>query len=182
MSGRDRVLLGTILAAHGIRGDVLIKTFTGDPMDIGSYGELTDGAGGRPISIRPRRLNAKGGLIAAVQGVTDRNGAEALKGAELWVSREQLPEPDDEEEFYYVDLIGLEAVDLAGKRFGRVQSVENYGAGDLLDVLIDETGKSELIPFKAGYVPSIDIEGGEISIAWPIQFEIAQESDEAEEE
>ena len=98
MSGRDRVLLGTILAAHGIRGDVLIKTFTGDPMDIGSYGELTDGAGGRPISIRPRRLNAKGGLIAAVQGVTDRNGAEALKGAELWVSREQLPEPDDEEE------------------------------------------------------------------------------------
>ncbi len=181
MSGSDRVLLGKILAAHGIRGDVLIKTFTGDPMDIGSYGELTDAEGGRPISIKPRRLNAKGGLIAAVQGVSDRNGAEALRGAELWVAREQLPEPD-EEEFYYVDLVGLAAVDLAGKRFGRIQSVENYGAGDLLDVLIDETGKSELIPFKTEYVPAVDIEGGQVSIAWPIQFEIAQESDEAGED
>lgn len=177
MSATDRVLLGKIIAAHGIRGDVLIKTFTGDPMDIGNYGSLTSADGGTPIEVEPQRLNNKGGLIASVKGVRDRNGAEALRGAELWVARAQLPEPDPGE-FYYVDLIGLEAVDLSGQRFGRVQSVDNYGGGDLLEVMIDETGKSELIPFKKEYVPSVDIDGGRISVAWPLQFEIAQEPDD----
>lgn len=174
MSKPERVLLGQITAAHGIRGDVLIKTFTAVAEDIAAY-ELTDARGGRPLRLTVRRMTPKG-LIAHVGGVTDRNGAEALKGAELWVQRSLLPDTS-EGEFYYVDLIGLEAVDLEGAAFGRIIQVANYGAGDLLEVSILGTGKRELIPFKAEYVPDVDVAKGRVVVAWPLQFEIAQDDD-----
>lgn len=172
MERPDRVLLGQIAGAHGIRGEVLVRTFTENPGDIASYGELTDSEGGRPLRLEARKLAPKG-LVARVAGVSDRNGAEALKGAELWVARELLP-PPEEGSFYYADLIGLEAVDTQGVTFGRVVRVANYGAGDLLEIELDKGEKSELVPFKAEYVPEVDIESGRVVIAWPLQFEIAQ--------
>ncbi len=174
-----RVLLGRIVAAHGIRGDVVVKTFTGDPGDIGSYDALTDSSGGRPLQMSVRRLTPKG-LIAHVSGVDDRNGAEALKGAELWVERQALGELEDGE-FFYVDLVGLRAQDLAGSVFGEVVRVENYGAGDLLEIRLTESGKSELVPFKEAFVPDVDIEGGYVSVAWPLEYEIAQPDPDGEE-
>lgn len=174
MAVTDRVLLGVITTAHGIQGDVVVRAFTGDPMDIGRYGALTDADGGRPIEVVPRRMTPKG-LIAKVAGVADRNAAEALRGAELWIARDQLPAADDDE-FYYVDLIGLDAVDQAGQVFGRIQNVDNYGAGDLLDVVVLATGKSELVPFQKEYVTAVDLDARQVRIVWPIQYEIAQET------
>jgi len=175
MSRPERVLLGQIAGAHGIKGDVLVKTFTAEPEDIAAY-VMTDAEGGRPLQLNVRRMTAKG-LIAQVVGVGDRNGAEALKGAELWVERGQLPETDDDE-FYYIDLIDLAAVDLRGVPFGRIVQVANYGAGDLLEISIEASGRSEFVPFKMEFVPEVDIARGRVVVAWPLQFEVAQHDSE----
>ncbi|MBU2580334.1 MAG: ribosome maturation factor RimM [Alphaproteobacteria bacterium] len=174
MAKPERVQLGLITGVHGIRGDVIVKAFTADPEDIALY-ELTDASGGRPLRLKVRRITAKG-LVAGVSGVTDRNGAEALKGTELWVERSLLPAPD-EDEFYYVDLIGLEAVDLEGVRFGRIVQVANYGAGELLEIELDNTRNTELVPFKVEFVPHVDVTGGRVAVAWPLQFEVVNPSD-----
>lgn len=175
MSRPERVLLGCIVAAHGVCGDVLVKTFTDEPADISRYGALTDAGGGRPLELEVRRATSKG-MIVGVRGVEDRTAAEALRGAELWVDRERLPGAEDGE-FYHVDLVGLEAVDEAGVPFGKIANVVNYGAGDLLEVVLSDGGKRELVPFKFEYVPDVDIEGARVVIAWPLQFEIAQLED-----
>jgi len=172
MSGAQRVLLGWIASVHGIRGDVLVKTHTGDPADIARYGALTDAAGERPLELAVRRVTSKG-LIAHIRGIEDRTAAEALRGAELWVARERLPKAEAGE-FYYVDLIGLEAVDEAGTPFGKVTNVVNYGGGDLLEVALLDGGKRELVPFKLTFVPEVDIAAARVVIAWPLQFEIVQ--------
>ncbi len=175
MSRPERVLLGRIVAAHGVRGDVLVKTFTDEPADISRYGALTDAGGGRPLELVVRRATSKG-LIVGVRGVDDRTVAETLRGAELWVERDRLPSAE-EGEFYYVDLMGLEAVDEAGAPFGKIANVVNYGAGDLLEVVLSDGGKRELVPFKLEFVPEVDIAGARVVIAWPLQFEIAQSED-----
>lgn len=172
MTKPERVLLGRITGAHGIRGDVLVATFTADPEDVAVYDALTDADGGRPLRLKARRMTPKG-LIAQVSGVSDRNGAEALKGAELWVERAKLPQTEDDE-FYYADLVGLAAVDQNGHRFGQVGHVANYGAGDLLEILLDGSGRSELVPFREEFVPEVDIGGGRVVVAWPLKYEVAQ--------
>lgn len=168
-----RVLLGRINGPHGIRGDVVVHSYTEAPAAIADYGELTDKAGGRPLRLKVRRVTPKG-VIASVAGIADRTAAETLKGAELWVGRHQLPEPEPGE-FYYEDLVGLQAVDLKGAQFGEVAGVVNYGAGDLLEILLAGSRKTELVPFGEAYVPEIDIAGGRVVVAWPLRFEIVNE-------
>ena len=146
---KDRLLVGVIGAAHGIRGAVRIKSFTGDPKAIASYPLIRgDKQGGRlKLSlVRP----GKGGFIATIDGVTDRNEAETLKGLKLYVRRSDLPEPG-EEEFYHHDLIGLIVQDDQGRECGTVKAVENFGAGELLDLLLEkpvkDMGRNILVPF-----------------------------------
>lgn len=170
MKPSERVLVGVIATAHGIRGDVVIKSYTAVPEELACYGPLTDAAGGRPLTVTISRSTAKG-LIGRVEGVVDRNGAEALRGAELWAAREAMPTAS-EDEYYYVDLEGLAAVDEAGQRFGQVVRVVNFGAGDLLDVAIEVTGKTEFVPFQTAFVPEVDIAGGRVVVKWPLQFEV----------
>jgi len=172
-NAEGRVLLGRIRGAHGIRGDVLVHSYTEVPEAIGDYGELTDADGARPLRLKVKSVTTKG-LIARVVGVTDRNAAEALKGAELWVKREQLPEAEPGE-FYYEDLVGLTAHDRKGAPFGEVVAVANYGAGDLLEIRVNGERKTELVPFNETYVPEVDVEGGRVVIAWPLEFEIAND-------
>ena len=172
MTGKGRVLVGAVASAHGIRGEVLIKTFTQAPEDIGAYGPLTDAEGGRPLEVSVVRQTPKG-IIARVSGVSDRNGAETLRGAELFVDRSALPETE-EGEFYYVDLEGLEAVDEGGVRFGEVVRVVNYGAGDLLDIAVDATGKTEFVPFNDPYVTAVEPDASRVVVRWPLQFEVVE--------
>ena len=157
-----RVLLGTIVAPHGVRGLVKVRSFTDNPSDIVSYGPLQD-AQGRNVELRLRGPT-KGGLLAAVAGVNDRDAAEAMRGVKLYVPREALPATDDEEEFYYTDLVGLAVETADGTMLGRVKAVHDFGAGDVLEVVF-EAGGSELLPFTREMVPVVDLAGGRLVVA-----------------
>jgi 16S rRNA processing protein RimM len=166
MTRRDLVSVGVIVGAHGVRGEVRLKSFTADPLAIASYGPLATASGEwlEIVKLRPQ----KDGFIAALKGVTDRNEAEGLKGIELFVARERLPQPE-KGEVYLRDLIGL-AVISGGARLGEVVAVRNFGAGDLLDVKMDERNDTVLIPFATGFVVSTDLAGGKIVVDLPDGF------------
>ncbi|QYM71828.1 ribosome maturation factor RimM [Pseudochrobactrum sp. Wa41.01b-1] len=155
------VQLAVIGAAHGIKGEVRVKTYTGDPLDLGSYGLLYDASGKsyEVLSIRP----SKTVVVVRFAGVEDRNAAEALNGKELYVDHAQLPQDLDEDEFYHTDLIGLAVRDSAGVSYGKVSAVFNFGGGDVLE--IKESGKKPvMIPFTLTSVPEILMEEGAILI------------------
>lgn len=148
------VLLGVIGAAHGIKGEVRIKAFTGDPLAIAGYGPLVDEKG-RRFEITDARA-AKEVVVARLKGVATREAAEALNGVQLFVTRDKLPASEDEDEFLQADLIGCSVVGPDGTVLGSVTSVDNYGAGDLLDIATPD-GRSILMPFTKAFAPRIDI-------------------------
>ncbi|MBX2806218.1 MAG: ribosome maturation factor RimM [Hyphomicrobiales bacterium] len=164
-AGGKLVLLGRIAGAHGVRGDVKITSFTAMPESIGSYGALSDGKGCR-LTIEVLRPLKGTSVSARIAGVKDRNGAEALKGVELFVERAKLPETDDDE-WYYSDLIGLKAVTPEDERIGEIIAVQNFGAGDLLEIRREASGKTVLIPFTEIVVPVVDIRAGRVIIDEP---------------
>jgi 16S rRNA processing protein RimM len=155
MADGERILLGRIVAAHGIRGDVLVRTYTDAPEAIGSYGPLTDADGRGSWKLRVVRVTTKG-VVARLAGTSDRNGAEALAGTDLYVAREQLPAAEDGA-FYHADLVGLAAVAPDGTEIGRIVGVHNFGAGDLIEVALGGSRRTELIPFTAAFVPEVDL-------------------------
>jgi 16S rRNA processing protein RimM len=142
---------------------VRIKSFTERPEDVASYGPLTDDAG-RSYKLGVVGL-ARGAVLAAIDGVGDRNAAETLKGVRLYVDRAKLPEPD-EGEFYREDLVGLDALLADGTKVGEVISVEDYGAGDVIEIARPGQ-KTLLLPFTDATVPVVDVAGGRIVIAPP---------------
>jgi 16S rRNA processing protein RimM len=150
-----RVRLGRIAAAHGIRGEVLIEAYTEPPENIAAYGPLTDRAGARVFKIECQRVTPKG-VVARLAGVSNRGAAEALKGIDLYVARDRLP-PAAEGEFYHADLIGLSAMDTEGRHIGEIIAVQNYGAGDLLEVRLTGCAMTQLIPFSDVFVPQVDL-------------------------
>jgi 16S rRNA processing protein RimM len=160
-----RICLGQIGAPHGVRGEVRLHSFTADPTAIGSYGPL-ESEDGRVFEIESLRP-AKHALVAKLSGIADRDAAERLANTKLYVPRERLPEPADADEFYHADLIGLRAVDRAGKECGTVVAVHNFGAGDLIELRIPGAAQTELLPFDAVTVPEIDIAKGRLVIAHP---------------
>jgi len=164
------VLLGAIIGAQGLKGEVKVKTFTQSPDKLGAYGPLhtKDGTRYRVISVR----EAKDAAVVALEGVSDRNAAEALKGMELFVPRAALPK-EDAEEFYHADLIGLRAEDTEGRAMGMVRAVHNFGAGDVLEIVRDD-GDEVFLPFTREVAQDIDIEGGRIVIAAPEEIEAGE--------
>lgn len=165
MAADDKlVLLGVIGAAHGIKGEVRIKAFTGDPLAIAEYGPLTDDTGRRfeIAEIRP----AKEVVVARLKGITSREAAESLNGVNLFVARDKIPAPEDEDEFLQADLIGCSVVGPDGAVLGTVTTVANYGAGDLLDILLPD-GRSVLMPFTKAFAPRIDITARRIEAVPP---------------
>lgn len=162
---KARVLLGTIASAHGIRGEVVLRTYTGDPEAIASYGPLSDADGRRTFKIKSARATPKG-VIARLDGIDDRNAAEALRGIDLYVARARLPKPA-EKEYYYADLIGLSARDEAGAEIGWIVNVVNFGAGDLLEIRFSDTKQTDYIPFTDACVPAVDVAGGYVMLVMP---------------
>lgn len=158
------ILLGVIGAAHGIKGEVRIKAFTGDPLAIADYGPLTDDKGRRfeIAEVRP----AKEVVVARIKGITSREAAESLNGVNLYVARDRIPAPEDEDEFLQADLIGCAVVGPDGVVLGTVTTVANYGAGDLLDILLPD-GRSVLMPFTKAFAPRIDIAARRIEAVPP---------------
>lgn len=172
-----KVLLGEISSAHGIRGEVLIRTHTAEPEGISAYGDLETEDGRKRFTIKIRRVTPKG-VVAAIGGVADRNAAEALRGTKLFVDRAKMPEPEAGE-YYHSDLIGLAAHSAEGGLLGRVVAIVNYGAGDLVEIRMEGSSKTELIPLIEAYVPAIDVAGGRMTIVLP-EFVGSQEEENSE--
>ena len=163
-----RVVVAQIGAAHGIRGEVRLKSFAQDPMGLPSYGALTapDGRSFEIEAIRPAAGTSPDMMVVRFKGVSDRNAAERLTGVELSVPAEQLS-PPDADEFYHADLIGLSAVTVDGQVLGTIVAVPNYGAGDLIEIA-PTRGSTILIPFTRSAVPEIDVAAGRVVVVPPI--------------
>lgn len=156
-----QILLGRIIGPHGLKGEVKIKSFTTDPLDIASYGPVTAGDGRVFRLVNPRLQGEI--VIAGLKGVTDRTIAEALKGVELKVDRDDLPETEDGE-YYEADVIGLAVFDEGGDKVGEALGFQNFGAGELLEIK-RTTGATAYVPFANSMVPKVDIEAGKIVLS-----------------
>jgi 16S rRNA processing protein RimM len=168
----NMVLVGAITGAHGVKGEVKVKSFTAVPASIAAYGPLFDESGQRRFDLSLTGKTGETGktmLVGRIQGVADRNAAEALKGQRLYVARRQLPQNDDPDEFYLADLVGLAVRDEAGGDLGRVAEVVNYGAGDVLMVDGGKVGAFDL-PFAKAFVPVVDLAARSLIVALPGDF------------
>lgn len=156
------ILLAIIGGAHGIRGEVRVKPF-GEADMLDSYGELHDSKGRKFVitAMRPQ----KDMLVVRFRGIDSREAAEALNGVELFVDRSRLPETE-EDEFYLSDLIGQSVVNTEGEKVGTVKAVENYGAGDVIEIRFMD-GKTDLFAFSRENFPEIDIAGARIVFVPP---------------
>lgn len=163
--GGRRVLLGHIAGAHGIRGAVLVRSYTAEPEAIAGYGPLESEAGDAHFELAVEGTTTKG-LICRIDGVTDRTRAEALKGVALYLPRERLPPPEDGA-YYYVDLVGLSVATESGAALGTVVAVQNYGAGDILEVRPAGGKQTVLYPMIEAVVRRVDLDGGIIVLAPP---------------
>ena len=154
--GERRVALAAVAGAHGIKGELRLKLFSDSAESLSRHQNLYVGGTERCLlSVRETGKTA----VARFEGIDDRSAAEALRGSLVEVDRSALP-PLEQGEYYHADLIGLPVEDGAGQRVGTVIAVENYGAGDLLEIEAED-GKRSLIPFKAGVA---DLEGGRIVV------------------
>jgi 16S rRNA processing protein RimM len=162
----DLVLLGEFGRAHGLKGEVRLKSHTGDPLAIASYGPLRT-ADGRSLTLHAVRQAAGDHpdlLVAQVEGVHTREAAEALNRVGLFIPRERLGEPEEEDEYYLADLIGVSARSEAGEVIGTVVGVPNYGGGDLLEIA-PASGPTLLVPFTKEFVPTLDLAGRFLTVA-----------------
>jgi 16S rRNA processing protein RimM len=163
------VLLGEFGRAHGLNGEVRLKSYTGDPQAITGYGALLT-ADGRTLTladVRPAPGASPDMLIARVKGVSGRNAAEALNRLALFVPRDRLAAPEDEDEVYAADLIGATAVDAAGIVIGTIVAVPNYGGGDLLELRPPNGGATALLPFTKAFVPVLDTAQRRVTVVPP---------------
>ncbi|MGJ4914078.1 ribosome maturation factor RimM [Bradyrhizobium sp. HKCCYLRH2060] len=162
------ICVARIGAAHGVRGEVRLWTFTEDPLAVLHYGPLTTKDGSRSLEVAKAR-EAKDHLVASFKGVTDRNAAERLNGLELYVPRDRLPETDDDE-YYHADLIGLAAETTAGAPLGCVLAIHNFGAGDIIEIA-PPSGSTLMLPFTNAVVPTVDLAGGRVIIELPAEID-----------
>lgn len=176
---KNPVLMGVIGAAHGIKGQCRVKSYTADPAALGDYGTLY-AQDGRAFDITDIRM-AKNAVVVTFDQVKDRNDAEALNGTELFIGRAQLPDDAlDEDEFYIEDLIGMDVLDADGTAIGAVMAVPNFGAGDMIEVaLLNSAGgvssKTELYPFTKAVVPVIDMERRAVTLVPPTEIIVPPE-------
>jgi 16S rRNA processing protein RimM len=160
MGNPDHICVGAFSGSYGVNGEVRLKSFCADPEAIADYSPLTTEDGKRNYAITITR-SIKGALVAKVEGITNKEMADDLKGIRLFARRDQLPAlPDDE--FYHADLIGLTVLDTGGTILGKVHAVQNHGASDLLEIMPSAGGNTILLPFTREVVPTVDLGAGRI--------------------
>ncbi len=162
------ILVGRVAGAFGVKGELRLTAYTDDPQALARYRDLRRADGSPALTLTGGRAQ-KGALIARAKEVATREDAEALRGLELYVPRDALP-PPDEDEFYLADLVGLAAVTPTGEPLGRIKSVQNFGAGDLLEIA-PETGPSWWLPFTREAVPEVRISDGVVVAVRPEEAE-----------
>ncbi len=170
------IVVGVIKGAHGVRGDVRVKSFTADPDDVFTYGVLTDEAG-KPVLTPQSARSGKDHFIVRPKEQKQKEEWDAMRGTLLHVPRAQLPETDDDE-FYIEDLVGLQVFAGGGEPAGTVKAVQNFGADDLLEVRLADRGDTVLVPFTLADVPTVDLATSRLII--PDLAEWAAPGDEAD--
>ena len=168
--------MGRFGAPHGVRGELRLQSFTGDPLAIADYGPLTDKSGKKTFTLLNLRPQGKDMLVVRLKDVDDRDGAQALNGVELYLPRDKLPAPDPEE-FYLADLEGLRAETTTGEVIGRVVALRNFGAGDILEIAPAAGGDTLMYPFTKAVAPIIDLAGGRIVVEPPTETEGENKND-----
>jgi|SRR5215469_5986925 len=158
------VLLGVVIGAQGLRGEVRVKTFTQSPLKLSAYGPLRT-ANGKSFEIAELREGKGDVAVARFKGIDDRNAAEALDGIELFVPRSALPATDSDE-FYHADLVGLSAEDAEGRYIGEIRAIHNFGAGDVIEIA-RSAGDTVFLSFDRATVPTVDLANRRVIIAEP---------------
>ena len=156
----DRVCVGAIAGAFGVKGEVRLKSFCANPEDVATYGPLSSEDGKTTYDIKLTRP-VKGGFAARLSGITGKDAADALRGSRLYASRDRLPDLGDDE-YYHADLIGLSVFDTGGVELGKVKAVLNHGASDLLEVAVKGANQPVLLPFTLKTVPTVDLASGRL--------------------
>lgn len=161
---KKRVCIGKIVAAHGIKGEVKVRSNNLNPLDLDKYGAVENADASKRFSIKVVGLVATNARVK-IEGITTRNEAEALIGTELYVLRSVLPELA-EDEFYLADIIGLDVcLKTPDEKIGKVVAFQNYGAGDIIEIKLSGQKETEMLPFTKAYVPIINIEAGYIIVS-----------------
>lgn len=163
------LMVGRVAGAFGIKGEVRITSFTADPMSLVDYKTLLREDGTPALTLTGGRI-AKGGVVVRAKEIETREEAEAARGLRLYIPRDQLPDTEDEDEFYVADLVGLDVVSADGEPLGRVKSVHDFGAGDLLEIEPSQ-GPSWWLPFTREAVPEVNIAGRRVVAVKPEETE-----------
>ena len=165
-----RLHVATIGAPHGVKGDVRVKSFTSDPLALKDYGALQDESGSKAFSILALRLLKDDMCVARFKDVSDRNAAAALTHARLFALRANMPALADGE-YFHADLIGLQAETRDGTLLGDIVAVQNFGAGDLLEIAPHNGGETLLLPFASPFVGQVDAARGRVTVEPPAHVE-----------
>jgi 16S rRNA processing protein RimM len=165
--GRGLLRIGEIVGAHGVKGEVRLRSFAATPAKIAEYSPLATSDGAASCSIEA--LRPLGGanpdmFIGRIAGVASREAAEALAGTVLHVARERVAADLAVTEFLHADLIGCR-VERDGEVIGKVVAVQNFGAGDLIEIALHGTRRTEFLPFAEAFIPLVDLAGRRIVIA-----------------
>jgi len=166
----NRICVARIGAAHGVRGEVKLWSFTEEPAAVANYGPLETQDGTRCFEIEALRA-AKDHFVARIAGVNDRDAAEKLRNIELYIPRARLPKIEEADTFYHADLVGLDAITPDGARVGTVHALHNFGAGDIIEIAPAGVGDPLMLPFNETTVPKIDVAARQIVVVPPAETE-----------
>jgi 16S rRNA processing protein RimM len=161
MTKPDLIFVAQVSAAVGLQGEFKLLSFMEDPFSVLEYSPLLNDKG-EPALVITKAREHKGTLVVKAQDVPDRTAADKIKGLKLYIDRADLPEVEDGE-YYITDLIGMKAYDASGNEVGRVMNVDNFGAGDLLDIKPLE-GPSFYLLFSDDNVPEVDLDARRIVV------------------
>jgi 16S rRNA processing protein RimM len=170
----DRICVARIGAAHGVRGEVKLWSFTEDPASVATYGPLETEDGTEHFEIEALRP-AKDYFVARIAGIGDRSAAERLRNLELYIPRARLPKINEQNTYYHADLIGLDAVTPEGVLVGTVHALHNFGAGDIIEIMPVGSGEPLMLPFNNATVPRVDLEARQIVLVQPVEIEARDE-------
>ena len=170
----DRICVARIGAAHGVRGEVKLWSFTEDPAAVAGYGPLETHDGTQRFEIEALRP-AKDHFVARIAGISDRDAAERLRNLELFIPRMRLPEIGETDIFYHADLVGLDVVTPDGTQIGTVRALHNFGAGDIIEIMPAGSGEPVMLPFNEVTVPKIDLKAKQIVVVRPVEIETRDE-------
>ncbi len=169
--------MARIGAAHGLKGEVRLWSFTQEPLAVRRYGVLESEDGNRRFTIKAMRAS-KDHFVARFSGVEDRDAAEALNNTQLYIPRDRLPAAESDE-FYHADLIGLDVLDSDGSQIGTVHALHNFGAGDIIEIMRAGSEKSVMIAFNETTVPTIDLDARQLVVVLPAEVEAREDGEPA---